>query len=434
MVNDRDCTERAAVNRSRLERIVIVGAGQAGVELAVSLRQHGFVGSIILVGEERDLPYQRPPLSKDLHPASRAAMLLRAQGFYAANSIELRLGAFAECIDRNARVVVLADGTRLAYDHLVLAMGSRNRGAVIPGLGTGALLELRTLAHARKLAARVGELRHVTIVGGGFIGLELASLFRSRGIEIDVIEASERPMGRALSPMTSEYFRRFHTEAGVRFRLRNVVQSVGYDVARQVVTLSDGTTINTDAIIMATGVLPNDALAATAGLKVSNGVVVDAQLRTSDPTISAIGDCAAHPNPFCNGLVRLESVQNAIDQARYVAARLIGSAAPYRSLPWFWSNQGSARLQIAGFAADADNAVLRGKPESGAFSVFLYRGERLIAVESVNKPSDHVAARRILSGGLSVPKSMAAETSADLKQFAGAAVLREVSTVAQPRA
>lgn len=422
--NNTGRTEGATVSRGRLERVVIVGSGQAAVELAASLRQRSFAGSVILIGEESDLPYQRPPLSKDLHPASRAAMLLRAESFYAANSIELRLGAVAERIDRDARVVVLADGTSLPYDHLVLATGARNRVPAIPGFHLCTALELRTLAHAHKLAARINELRHVTIAGGGFIGLEVASLLRSREIAVDVIEAADRLMGRVLSPLTSDYFRQLHTEAGVRLRFRNTIRSIGKGAAREVVKLADGTTINTDAIMMAIGVLPNDALAAAAGLEVNNGIVVDAQLHTSDPTISAIGDCAAHPNPFCSGLVRLESVQNAIDHARCVAAGLTGAPAPYRSLPWFWSNQGSARLQIAGLAADSDSAVLRGEPESGAFSVFLYRGERLISVESVNKPSDHMVARRILSTGRSVPKAIAADTSADLKQFAGAALVR----------
>lgn len=426
MSNNTDQSEAPGISRTRLERVVIVGSGQAAVELAASLRQHSFAGSVILIGEELALPYQRPPLSKDIHPASRAATLLRAESFYAANSIELRLGAVAECIDRDARVVVL-DGSALPYDHLVLATGARNRMLAIPGFDVRSSLELRTLAHAQNLAARVVELRHVTIAGGGFVGLEVASLLRSREIEVDVIEATDRLMSRVLSPLMSDYFRQLHTKAGVRLRLHNTIRSVGKDAAGEVVTLADGTTINTDAIMMAIGVLPNDALAAAAGLEVSNGIVVDAQLRTSDPAISAIGDCAAHPNPFCSGLVRLESVQNAIDQARCLAAGLTGSPAPYRSLPWFWSDQGSARLQIAGLAVDTDSAVLRGEPESGAFSVFLYRTERLIAVESVNKPSDHVLARRILSVGLSVPKSVAADTGADLKQFAAAGVMREAS-------
>lgn len=433
MSNNMDRNEGVAVSRGQLERVVVVGSGQAAVELAASLRQHNFAGAIILVGEEPDLPYHRPPLSKDFHPASRAVMLLRARSFYSANSIELRLGTVVERIDRDASVVVLADGTRVPYDHLVLATGARNRVPAIPGFDVGTSLELRTLAHAHNLAARASELRHVTIAGGGFIGLEVASLLRSREIEVDVIEAADRLMGRVLSPVMSDYFRQFHTKAGVRLQFRNTVRSVCKGAAREVVTLSDGTTINTDGIMIAIGVLPNDELAAAARLKVDNGIVVDPQLRTSDPAISAIGDCAAHPNPFCSGLVRLESVQNAIDQARCVAAGLTGSPAPYRSLPWFWSNQGSARLQIAGLAADTESAVLRGDPESGVFSVFLYRGERLIAVESVNKPSDHMIARRILSAGLSVPKSIAADTGADLKQFAGSAAVREASPVTWPR-
>ncbi|RXH33374.1 hypothetical protein XH84_10535 [Bradyrhizobium nanningense] len=429
MSNDTDRAEGATLSRARPERVVIVGSGQAAVELAASMRRRRFAGSLVLVGDESDLPYQRPPLSKDFHPASRAAMPLRAESFYAANSIELRLGAVVERIDRDARVVVLTDGTLLPYDHLVLATGARNRVPAIPGLNPGMALELRTLAHAHSLAARLAELRHVTVAGGGFIGLEVACLLRGRDIEVDVIEAADRLMGRVLSPVMSDYFRQFHAKAGIRLWFSNTVGSVARNAARQVVMLADGTTINTDAILIAIGVLPNDALARAAGLKVDNGIVVDAQLRTSDPTISAIGDCAAHPNPFSRGLVRLESVQNAIDQARCVAAGLTGAPALYRCLPWFWSNQGSVRLQIAGLAADTDEPVVRGDPKSGAFSVFLYRGERLVAVESVNKPSDHMAARGILSAGLSVPRSMAADTRADLKGVAGEAALVQATSV-----
>lgn len=418
MSNDTGRAESAA-----RERVVIVGSGQAAVELAASLRQRNFVGSVILVGNESDLPYHRPVLSKEFHPASKTVTPLRAQSFYDANSIELRLGTFAERIERRARVLVLADGTSLTYDHLVLATGARNRLPAVRGFDVNRALELRTLDHARKFAARAAEFRHVTIVGGGFIGLEVACLLRGCDIEVDLIEAGDRLLGRALSPVMSDYFRLFHTRAGVRLRFGNTVRSIGRDSTREVVTLTDGTMIYTDAIMTAIGVLPNDALAAAAGLKIDNGVVVDQQLRTSDPSISAIGDCAAFPNPFGSGLVRLESVQNAIDQARCVAARLTGSPVPYRSLPWFWSNQGSARLQIAGLAADIDGAVLRGERDDDAFSVFLYRGEQLIAVESVNKPSDHMVARRILSAGISLPKSMAADADADLKELANAAMV-----------
>lgn len=415
--------DSAADNQARLERVVIVGSGQAAVELAASLRQRNFVGPVILIGNEPYLPYHRPVLSKDFHPTSKAVPPLRSQSFYDANSIELRLGTVAERIERRDRVVMLADGTSLTYDHLVLATGARNRALVVQGLDVTRALELRTLDHAWNLAERAAKFRHVTIVGGGFIGLEVACLLRGRKIEVDLIEAGNRLLGRVLSPPMSDYFRQFHTRAGVRLHFGNTVRSVVRDTLREVVTLTSGTMIDTDAIIMAIGVSPNDALAATAGLKVDNGIVVDQQLRTGDPSISAIGDCAAFPNPIGSGFVRLESVQNAIDQARCVAARLTGAPAPYRALPWFWSNQGSARLQIAGLAADVDGAVLRGQRDDDAFSVFLYRGEQLIAVESVNKPSDHMAARRILSAGISVPKSIAADADVDLKEFANAATV-----------
>lgn len=426
MSNGTGRTRYAANRQAAEKRIVVVGAGQAAVELAASLRQRNFGGSIILVGNEADLPYSRPVLSKDLHPVSRTITPLRAQSFYDSNSIELRLGKVVDRIERDRQVVVLTDGTLLAYDHLVLATGARNRIPAVQGIDISAALQLRTIEDARKLAKRVTEIRHAVIIGGGFIGLEVASLLRGCDVEVMVVEAGTRLLRRMLSPLTSDYFREFHTRAGVRLQLGNTVLTVGRKSNRQIVALSDGTTVNTDAVMMAIGVLPNDTLAAAAGLRIDNGIVVDALLCTSDPSISAIGDCAAFPNPFGDSLVRLESVQNAIDQARCVASRLTGAPAPYRNLPWFWSNQGSLCLQIAGLAADADDVVLRGRLSDNAFSIFLYRGERLIAVESVNKPSEHLVARRILSAGNAVPKSIASDTNTDLKQFASAIPYRAV--------
>ncbi len=399
-------------------RVVVAGSGQAGVELAASLRQRGFEGQIVIVGDEPDLPYQRPPLSKDFLKSTQSATLpLRAESFYASNAIELRLGVTAAKIERDGRAIVLSDGERLDYDHLVIATGARNRMPPVPGLDPADVMELRTLAHARVLTSRLDHLRHVTVLGGGFIGLEVASLLRARGIGVDLIEASDRLMGRVLSRQMSDWFRDFHLGLGTRLRFGTMAQSVtkktdGFDVA-----LSDGTVLSTDAIMVAIGVVPNAEIAAEAGLAVDNGVVVDDVLLTDDPYISAIGDCAAHPNPFGLGMVRLESVQNAVDQAKCVAARLTGSRVAYDSLPWFWSNQGEARLQIAWLSAGVDDAVVRGDPSSGKFSVFLYRGERLITVESINSPGEHMASRRILSARLSVPKEAAADTTVDLKSF-----------------
>ena len=404
-------------------RIIIVGSGQAGVECAASLRHNGFDGSVVIVGEEVDLPYQRPPLSKEfLKSAADSSLPLKGESFYEANDIELRTGLIVERVERETKRVLLSNGAALQYDHLVLATGARNRLPPIEGLDKSRVLELRSLADARKLTAQLPLLKHVTIIGGGFIGLEVAALLRQRAIDVDVVEAADRLMGRVLSPQMSALFVPIHTQMGTKLHLNVFAQRVEDQGGVYNVTLSDGQVLSTDALIVAAGVVPNVELALDAGLAVENGIVVDAHLLTSDPSVSAIGDCAAHPNPwsYSDGRIRLESVQNAVDQGKLVGARLTGKPADYNSLPWFWSHQGSAKLQIAGLAAGMDDSVLRGEPESGRFSAFIYRQEKLIAVESLNSPADHMVARRLLAAGISVSKEMAADLSVDLKAMAKA--------------
>lgn len=405
------------MSEASMSRVVIVGAGHAGIETAAALRQHGFAGSVTVVGEEPDLPYQRPPLSKEfLKSVEDTSLPLKGEAFYATADIDLRLGTVAERIDRDRRELALKGGERLPYDHLVLATGARNRFPPVQGLDPSRVLELRTLAHARALTAKLPALRRVAVIGGGFIGLEVAALLRQRDIEVDVLEAAGRLMGRVLSPAMSDAFRAFHEEMGTRLRLGTVASEIAPRGDGFALTLSDGQALEADAVVVAAGVVPNVELAAAAGLAVHNGVVVDAQLLTCDPAISAIGDCAAHPNLYGgDGLTRLESVQNAVDQGKCVAARLTGDAHAYDALPWFWSHQGAIKLQIAGLATGADETVTRGDPAGGKFSVFVYREGRLIAVESVNSPADHMVARRLLAVGLSVPKEVAADTAADLK-------------------
>jgi len=398
------------------QRIVVVGSGHAGVELAAALRQHGHTGPVTIVGDEPDLPYQRPPLSKEfLKSSADAGLPLKGEAFYAAKDVTLKLGRRAAAIDREGRELELVGGERLAWDHLVLATGARNRIPPIPGLDRAPTLELRTLADARRLHERLDSLRHVTIVGGGFIGLEVAALLRARGIAVDLVEATPRLMGRVLSAKMSAHFRFHHEALGTRLHFETLVRGV-HEAARGCsVALSSGETIAADAVLVAAGVAPNAELAERAGLKVGNGIVADARLLTSDAAISAIGDCVAYPNVHAGGMARLESVQNAVDQAKFVAARLCGEDGTYHATPWFWSNQGSQRLQIAGLGDGHDDAVLRGDPLGEKFSIFLYRGDRLLAVESVNAAADHMVARRLIGQGTTVPKALAADLSADLK-------------------
>lgn len=409
-------------------RVVIVGAGQGGLQVAASLRQDGFEGEIVLVGDEPGVPYQRPPLSKAymLGASTVADLSLKADSFFADQRIELLAGETVAEIDRAAGTVTLgpgaspSSGTRLPYDHLVLATGARNRPLPVPGADLDGVVSLRTLADAAALKARLADVDRVVVIGAGFIGLEFASVAAKLGHRVTVVEAVDRPMARVVSPPISAHFAAAHARAGTALRFRAGVARILGDDGRVVgVELADGERLPAELVVVGIGVLANAELAAAAGLTVANGVEVDAFLSTSDPAISAVGDCALHPSRWCDGPVRIESVQNAIDQAKCVAARLVGRPAPYTAVPWFWSDQGADKLQTAGLAIGADRAVVRGDPESGRFSAFVYRGEKLLAVESVNRPADHMIARRLLAGGLSPSPDEAADESFDLKAFAG---------------
>jgi len=399
------------------DRIIIVGAGQGGVEAAIVLRQRQFEGEILVIGDEPDLPYQRPPLSKDFIKGGGQlrSVQLRDESFFADRNINLLLGRRVSAIDRAGKSVRLENGETLDYGHLVLATGARNRRLRVAGLDHPAVMELRTLAHAKLLMERLPSLRNVVLIGGGFIGLEVASLLQAHGVEVDVIEATDRLMGRVVSHATSEYFRDYHLRNGVRLHFGVIAESVEHGPQGCTVMLSDGKEIRADAVLLAAGVVPNVELAAEAGLRVENGIVVDQHLLTEDPSISALGDCAAYPSVHAGRMARLESVQNAVDHARTIAGRLTGESKAYDSLPWFWSFQGEARLQIAGLSAAGDEEVLRGDPSSGKFSVFLFRDGKAVATESINDAGIHMLTRRLLGAGVVVTPEMANAADGDLK-------------------
>lgn len=399
--------------------VVIVGAGQAGFQVAASLREGGFAGRILLIGDEAGLPYQRPPLSKAYlaGKSDRVALNLRAEAFFAQAGIDVLSGQTVAGIDRARRSVRLGNGEAVAYGHLVLATGARNRPLPVPGAELAGVLQLRSADHAEALKVRLTDVRRLVIVGAGFIGLEIAATASARGIDVTVLEATSRPMARALSETMSEFFRAIHEKAGVRLVFNTAVSRIHGEAGHATaVETADGRTFDAGLVVVGVGVLPNVELAAEAGLAVDNGIVVDEHLLTSDPAISAIGDCAAFAQPFAEGrLGRVESVQNAVDQARCVAARLTGNARPYRAIPWFWSDQGPYKLQIAGMSTPHDLSVVRGSPETGAFSVFCFRNGRLAGVESVNKPADHMVARKLITAGTPLSPQEAADTGFDLK-------------------
>ncbi|HEV3173024.1 MAG TPA: FAD-dependent oxidoreductase [Actinocrinis sp.] len=396
--------------------IVIVGGGQAGLQTAASLRDQGYSGPVTLVCGEPAAPYERPPLSKQFlaGQCTLEDTALRAPDFYPEQEIDLRLGDPAVRIYRSDRTVLLESGARLPYQRLVLALGSRPRPLPVPGANHPGVLALRTLADAEALRARLSDSRRVVVIGAGFTGLEVAAAAASAGLEVTVVESFDRVIARAVSPAVSEYLTALHTGNGVRILTRRTVEAVeagtpgGYKVR-----LSDGESIPADLVVAAVGVLPETALAEQAGLEVANGIVVDRYLCTADPAIYAVGDCVSFPTRHTAGLVRLESVQNATDQAQRAAANLAVPEAdrtPYGELPWFWTDQYQDKVQIAGITAGHDRTETVGDPADGQFSVYCYRGEELIGAESVNTPLDHVRARRKLKNGPVAAESQQPET------------------------
>jgi 3-phenylpropionate/trans-cinnamate dioxygenase ferredoxin reductase component len=397
--------------------VLIVGAGHAGFQLAASLRQHGFGEQIGLINDEAHLPYQRPPLSKAyLKGEGRAdSLMFRPDKFYREQHIELIEGS-AISIDRAARALVLASGGSFDYGHLVLATGARNRLLDIPNANLEGVRYLRTLDESEALRQRIAAGQRVVVIGAGFIGLEFAATARAKGLEVDVVELGTRVMARAVTAEISDYFQERHAAAGIRIHLGVQVTSIERDGARVTgVSLSDGRHVPADLVVVGVGVLPNVELADEAGLSVAAGVVVNEQLLTSDPDISAIGDCALFASPRFGASLRLESVQNATDHARCVAARLTGDAKTYDGLPWFWSDQGEDKLQIAGLTTGYDRVVVRGDRAERSFSAFCYKAGQLVGVESINRASDHVFGRRILGLNRSIEPEQAADTSFDLK-------------------
>lgn len=386
---------------------VIIGAGQAGAQLAMSLREAGYLDDIALIGDEAHIPYHRPPLSKDFMAGglTDAELPIRTAAYYQQENIRLRTGTPVVSIDRNAKHVVLATGEAVPYQYLVLATGARNRTLPFEGKQPSNVHYLRTYDDAHTVRRALADARNVLIVGAGFIGLEFASVAAGRGARVTVVEMAERVMERAVSEEISAHFAARHSAAGIDVLCGTSVDEFLYDADGRVASVRFGTHVrDVDIVLVGIGVVPNSELGQDAGLAVDNGIVVDSNLSTSDPAIFAIGDCARHPRPEIPRLVRVESVQNAADQARFLARRLTGTVAAYADVPWFWSRQAGDKLQIAGLSQPGDGSVVVGDPATGRFSVCRVRDGRLVAVESVNSPGDHLAGRRLLESGMRVPE------------------------------
>lgn len=402
-----------------IDSVVIVGAGQAGYQVAASLRQEKFAGTITIIGDEPGLPYQRPPLSKAymLGKIGLTNMRFRQEEYYAENCINLVNGKVA-AIDRTNRRITLASGEAIDYGHLVLAVGAHNRMLPVPGAELDGVFGIKTLADADAIAPRLKDAKNVVVVGAGFIGLEFAAVASSLGVAVHVLELGDRPMARAVSPQMSEAFRAAHASWGVHLDFRQGLARIdGADGKVTAVETTDGRILPADLVVFGIGVIPNTVLAAEAGLDIDNGIKVDANLLTLDPAISAIGDAAAFPSHLVERHIRLESVQNAMDQARAVAARLVGKGAPYNALPWFWTDQRDLKLQIAGLHDGYDSTVVLTGTEPNQMSVLCFKGEQLVAVETLNRTADHMAARKLLARPAQLTPQLAGAPDFDLKAF-----------------
>ncbi|WP_225219237.1 NAD(P)/FAD-dependent oxidoreductase [Arthrobacter gallicola] len=406
---------------------LIVGNCQAGVQLASTLRELGDTAPIILVGEEPHLPYQRPALSKAFlkGEATAASLTFRTPEWFVRENIELVTGEQITDISRDADggTAVGAGGRVFPFARLALTTGATPRRLALPGADLAGVCYLRDADQAASLHRSLGSAGSVAVIGGGFIGLEVATAARAAGKQVTIIEAAPRLVGRAVGETTSDFYLQAHRRRGTTVLLNaGIVRIAGENGRVTGVELAGGTTVPADVVVIGVGVLPRTELAERLGLEVSNGVVVDSRAVASDGVTVAAGDCANTPNPFTadygNGNLRLESVQNAVEQAKTAARSLLGLEADYRTVPWFWSDQGDLTLQIAGLSAGHDSTVLRGDPESEKFAVLYYREGRIIAADCVNTPRDFMAVRNALTRGLNIPPEAAADLGRTLKESA----------------
>jgi 3-phenylpropionate/trans-cinnamate dioxygenase ferredoxin reductase subunit len=397
------------------ESIVIIGAGQAGCQAVESLRKEGFTGPITMVGDEAYPPYQRPPLSKAylLGAFERPRLFLKADSYYADAGCELILNTTAKAIHRAERIVELQDGRKLPYDKLLLATGARVRKLKCPGAELPGIHYLKTIADVDGLQAVFQAGKRIAVVGGGYIGLEVAAVGAKRGLDVTVFEAMDRLMARAVSPQLSAFYADEHTKAGVKLMLNTGVEAFGGDGKVEWVR-AGGQTYEADIVLVGIGVIPCEELARDAGLACQDGIVVDQNAMTGDPHIWAAGDCTRHVGREGHE-IRLECVQNAIDQAKHAALAMTGKAKTYSEVPWFWSDQYDLKLQIAGLARPTDKLVLRGDPANRKFAVFHLRDGKVAAVEAVNAAPEYMIGKKLVAEGKPVDAAKLADISIPMK-------------------
>lgn len=397
---------------------IIAGAGHAGGQTAISLRQAGYEGRVIVCGAESVPPYQRPPLSKKYLSGelALARVFLRPESFYSANDIELRLGNAVREIDSERRSVVLEDGESLTFTDLVIATGSQPRRLESPGGTLGNIFYMRSLEDADTIRNELVAGRRLVVVGGGYIGLEIASTAKGLGLEVCVIEAADRILGRVTAPEMSAYYTRAHRTRGVDVRLSTAITSFEGDGTVQAVACGDET-IPADIVVVGIGIVPDTELAASAGIRCDDGVVVDERCATSADHAYAVGDCTRHPNPILGRTLRLESVQNALEQARTAASNIAGTPSTYAQVPWFWSDQFDLKLQMVGMSQGYDTIVQRGSMDADDFAMFYLKEGVLIAVDAVNRPREFMACRKLVPQHPAIDPAKLADESIPMQEM-----------------
>ncbi len=399
--------------------IIIVGGGQAAVQLCLALRKEKVETPVLMMSEESEYPYHRPPLSKSFltGETDEDKLLMRPETFYASKQVAVELNTHVSAIDTSERTVSTAGGEK-RFQSLVLVTGARPRQLPLPGADLSGVHLLRDLQHSKNIKNALEDAQHVVVVGAGFIGLEFAAVASGLKKTVTVFDMADRVMARAVSPAISSWFEKTHQGNGIDIRLKDSVSEIlGESSVKQVKTVA-GELLPCDLLLIGVGVIANDDLASAAGIECDNGIVVNEFCETSVADIYSAGDCASHPNPFAQGgRIRLESIQNATDQARVVASTIAGKKMPYHSVPWFWSDQGEHSLQMTGLSNSADQFVVRGDIESDNFSVFHYRAKQLQSVDSVNSPRDHMLARKLIGGQISPSLEQAADITFELKSL-----------------
>lgn len=402
-----------------MNEIVVIGSGQAAIQTVMSLKRNEFTGSIKVIGEEDHLPYQRPPLSKDflLEEYKPERVSLKKKEFYEENGVDLILGKRAESIDTILKEITLSDENKIRYSQLIIATGSRVRKLNVPGSDKKGIYYLRDLDDANALKQRLKKNKKMVIVGAGYIGLEVASVAASLGVEVTVIEMANRVMNRTVDPMISSYYQKLHESNGVKIHLDNGLKAFEGGDSVNAVLCSDGLMLEAELVVIGAGVLPNQEIAIEAGLECNNGIMVNEFGETSTAHVYACGDCTNHPNKGLNTRLRLESVHNAMEQSKTVANTIMGNKEPYDQVPWFWSDQYDHKLQLVGISGDHDEVVMRGLESRQKFLLFYLKNSELIAVNAINSSKEFLICRKLVANKVKISSDVIKDQSVNLNDL-----------------